>query len=267
MAKYKLNSQELLEHWDDQLSFIQSSIQQFDKGIENEARRIATSLRVMFHETSRSHSLIKQTGLKHNFLLWSSGGLYTPSNLLSSWVLLELEVNESGLYYKPLSTNNIRTFFLGYEDWWNEIIFDDKKNVFTRKDIVRYVANQDGGAHVDMKLDEKYAELVKHNSLGWTDGDGNPVKNNPAYVAIRQIAKEVLVSQNIYNKGRYIRKKQKNRLFEMRYFDNERRFKWSTTEMNYSDETFKIVNQYKKESRTLYLQEYPDGIKIEVVSR
>jgi len=42
------------------------------------------------------------------------------------------------------------------------------KNVFTRKDIICFVANQDGGAHVDMKLDGKYAELRKLNSLGWT---------------------------------------------------------------------------------------------------
>ncbi|MEK5338501.1 hypothetical protein NSQ19_01830 [Weizmannia sp. FSL W8-1119] len=32
MEKYKLNQKELLEHWDDQLSFIQSSAQQYDKG-------------------------------------------------------------------------------------------------------------------------------------------------------------------------------------------------------------------------------------------
>jgi hypothetical protein len=207
MAKYRLNQQELLEHWNDQLGFIQSSAQQFDSGIENEARRIATSLRIMLHETSSSHSLIKQTGLKHNFQLWSSAGLYTPSNLLSSWVLLEMEANNGGLYYKPLSATNSRTFFLGYEDWWNEIVFDDKKNVFTRKDIVCYVANQDGGAHVDPKLNEKYAELIKHNSLGWTDSLGNPVNNNPAYNAVRQIAKELIVSHNIFNKGKYTRKK------------------------------------------------------------
>lgn len=265
MAKYKLNQQELLEHWYDQLSFIQSSAQQFDIGKENEARRIATSLRIMFHETSSSHSLIKQTSLKHNFQLWSSAGLYSPSNLLSSWVLLEMKADNSGLYYKPLSDTNHRTFFLGYEDWWNEIIFDDKKNVFTRKDIVCYVANQDGGAHVDSKLNENYAELTKHNSLGWTDSMGNAVNNNPAYNAVRQIAKELIVSQNIFNKGSYTRKKQKNRLFEMRYIDEERRFKWSATELNYSEETFEIVNQYHKEDRTLYVQEYPDGTKFEFV--
>lgn len=270
MAKYKLNKRELLEHWNDQLSFIKLSAEQYDKGKENEARRIATSLRILFHEGPHSIPLIKQTGLIHNFLLWSSGSIYTPSNLLSSWVLLLLEINASGAYYKPRKLgkgDRDRTFFLKYEDWWNEIIFDDKKNVFTRKDIVRYVANQDGGAHVDMKLDEKYAELVKHNSLGWMDHMGNPVRNNPAYAAIRQIAEELLISQYIFLKGSYTRKKQNNRLFEMRYVDENRRFKWSATDMVYPEETYEIVKQYKKEDRNLYVYEYKDGTKIEVISR
>lgn len=265
--KYKLGRKELLDHWNDQINFIQSSVRNFDQGNENEARRIATSLRLMFHETSHSHSLFKQLNFHYNFFLWSSGSLYTPSNLLSSWVLLNLVNNNGELYYKPLGAGGKRTFFLIYEDWWNEIIFDDKKNKFTRKDIVTFVANQDGGAHVDKALDGRYAELVKHNSLGWTDGNANPVVNNPAYNAIRQIALEILVSQKKFNTGYLNRRKQKERTFEMRFIDNVRRFKWSTTEMTYSNETLDIVNQYSKENRTLYIQEYNDESKVELVIR
>lgn len=265
MAKYQLSTQDLNEHWGDQLNFIQSSIREFDMGRENEARRIATSLRIMFHETSTSHSLIKQMNLKNSFQLFSSGGLYTPSNLLSSWTLLSMESSPNGLYYRPSGNAGGRTFFLKYEDWWNEIIFDDKNNVFSRKDIICYVANQDGGAHVDSALKENYAKLTKHNSLGWTDGMGNPVLNNPAYNAIRQIAYEVLVSQSFFNKGNYTRRNHKERLFEMRFIDENRRFKWSSTELTYSEETFEIVDQYRKEDRTLYLQEYTDQVKIEYV--
>lgn len=265
--RYRLGRQELFDHWNEQLNFIQSSVRNFDEGNENEARRIATSLRIMFHETSRSHSLFKQINLNHNFFLWSSGELYTPSNLLSSWILLQLNRSKDGLFYKPLGTNSKRTFFLSYEDWWNEVIFDDKKNVFTRKDIVTFVANQDGGAHVDKALDGKYAELVKHNSLGWTDGEGNPIVNNPAYNAIRQIALEVIISQNKFNNGYLNRRKKKEKTFEMRLFDKVRRFKWSTTEITYSDETLDIVTQYSKERRTLYIQEFNDGTKVELVLR
>ena len=58
--------------------------------------------------------------------------------------LLDLMVSPEGIKYNAKSNNQSRCFFLMFNDWWNEIIFDDKKNKFTRRDIVTYVANQDG---------------------------------------------------------------------------------------------------------------------------
>lgn len=197
----ELDDKELLEHWGDQPTFIQSSIVSFDNRNENEVRRIATSLRIMFHQTRRSKYLFHQLELNQKLFLWSSGGLYTPSNLLSSWTLLKLKQDINGLSYEPLGLDNERTFYLCFDDWWNEIIFDDKKNLFTRKDVITFVANQDGGAHVDDSLGQKYAELVKHNSLGWSDGWGNAVSNNPVYNAIRQIAEEVIISYDKFKIG------------------------------------------------------------------
>ena len=119
-----------------------------------------------------------------------------------------------------------------FNDWWNEINFDDKKNKFTRRDIVTYVANQDGGAHVDPELDESYATLTKMNSA-------SGLKN---------------------------RKKQKGKEFEMRIVDNfGRRYKWSKTEITCSLETMELVFQDKVEKRTLYIDEYKNGSKVEYV--
>ena len=119
-----------------------------------------------------------------------------------------------------------------FNDWWNEINFDDKKNKFTRRDIVTYVANQDGGAHVDPELDESYATLTKMNSA-------SGLKN---------------------------RKKQKGKEFEMRIVDNfGRRYKWSKTEITCSLETMELVFQDKVEKRTLYIDECKNGSKVEYV--
>ena len=85
MAKYKRSKQELQEQWDAQVRFIQKSVKEFDAGDESEARRIAASLRILFHETKQSKSLFKQLGLPLTF--YSSGYLYTLSNLLSSLFL------------------------------------------------------------------------------------------------------------------------------------------------------------------------------------
>lgn len=266
MAKYKLSDKELLEHWEDQIEFIRSSIENFDNGNDNESRRIATSLRILFHQTDQSKSLLKQ--LKFPIIFYSSGGLYTPSNLLSSWTLLSMEMGSKGLYYRPSdddSSHSTRTFFLRFEDWWNEIIFDDKNNFFTRKDIVLFVANQDGGAHVDPSMKESFAKLVKYNSLGWVDGMGNYPQNNPIYQAIRVIANEVLTSNNLFKTGMKNRFEQKEKDFEMRFVDSNKRYKWSNTEINKSEETQQIVEKHKVEPRKIYIQEFSNGEKKEYV--
>jgi hypothetical protein len=72
-----------------------------------------------------------------------------------------------------------------------------RNSVFTRKDLVLSIANQDGGAHVDPQLDEDYAGLTRKNSIGWVaeiDGKIIPNESNPALASIRQIAYKVLES-------------------------------------------------------------------------
>ena len=139
MAKYKLSAQELQEHWNNQIKFIQKSIKEFDSGDESEAQRIATNLRILFHDTSSSKSIFGQLNPQINF--YSGGVLYTPSNLLTSWTLLSMELSPEGLKYKAELENPSRYFFMNFPDWWNEIIFDDHENRFTRKDIVTFIAN------------------------------------------------------------------------------------------------------------------------------
>ena len=109
MTKYKLSKQELQDHWDDQIRFIQKSIKEFDRGDEKEAQRLATHLRVLFHETQKSKSIFGQ--LKPQIIFYSSGDLYTPSNLFTSWTLLDLMVSPEGIKYNAKSNNQSRCFF------------------------------------------------------------------------------------------------------------------------------------------------------------
>lgn len=264
MGKYKLDIKELQEHWGDQIGFIQKSTAEFDKGDEKEARRIATSLRILFHDTNYSKSIFSKLNPQMHFL--SIAHLYTPSNLLSSWELLSMSLSNDGIYYRPILDSQSRVFFLNFQDWWNEIVFDDHIFRFTRRDIVLYIANQDGGAHVDPEMNESFARLSKLNSLGWTDNNGNAPLNNPAYQSIRTIVNELLVSINLSQKKLKERRRHRDREFEMRIVDSKgRRYKWSSTEINCSPETFEIVSKDRAEKRTLYVEEYENGLKIEYV--
>lgn len=266
--KYKLSQQELQEQWNDQIKFLETSANLFDTGLSIEAKRLAASLRILFHQTSKSFALCNQLNYENQLLLWSSAYLYTPSNLLSSWTLLSIVFGEKGeMTYAPiLQTNSGRTFFLNVEDWWNEIIFDDKNNFFSRKDIVLSVANQDGGAHIAPEFKENYADILKRNSLGQFMINGEEVQPliNPVYAAVRQIAFEVLLSWRLFGCS-FQRITYKDRKFEMRFVDDNRRFKWSTTDINTSKETIKIVNQYQPKFRKYYIDKFDNGEKREVI--
>lgn len=263
MKKYKLNQNDLQEHWDDEIRFIQKSVKEFDAGDEKEAKRLAATLRVLFHNTKQSKSIYSQ--IKPKMIFLSSGSPYMPSNLLTSWTLLSILGSHKGIEYHANLEVPWRCFYLMFNDWWNEIIFDDHKTRFSRCDIVKYIANQDGGAHVDPEMDGAFAELSKMNSLGWADSDGHVPSNNPAYQAIRVIANEILVSIDISKSGLKSRTKQKNRQIEMRVDNHGKRYKWSKTELKSSNETMQIVSRDRVEKRTLYFDEYKNGRKVEYI--
>lgn len=265
--KYQQTKDDLIEQWNDQIDFIKRSCDSYDTGIHSEAKRIATSIRVLFHNTRYSKSLSSQLRYCDDFLFWSSAQLYTPSNLLPSWTLLSLNYEWEKIIYLPILKSASRTFYLNFEDWWNEIIFDDKLFFLSRADVVLSVANKDGGAHVDPEFDESYSRITKNNSLGHyieTNVGVIPPSNNPIYASIRQIACEVLESWSLFEIP-FTRAAHVNRKFEMRYVDENRRFKWSETDITFSDETKNIVDNYKSEPRKYYVYSFDKNMKKEVI--
>lgn len=267
--KYQQTKDDLLVHWNDQIDFIKRSCESYDTGIHSEAKRIATSLRLLFHNTHFSMSLFNQLGYSNSFLFWSSGSLYTPSNLLPSWTLLSLQLNWEEMIYLPILKDiSNRTFFLDLDDWWNEIIFDDKEFFLSRKDVVLSVANKDGGAHVDPEFDESYSNIGKRNSLGFfieTSEEQIPPNNNPIYASIRQIACEVLYSCDLFMLT-FRRVPYPDRKFEMRFVDEKnRRFKWSETDITCSEETKNIISNYRSEPRKYYIDRFDNNMKREVI--
>ena len=58
------------------------------------------------------------------------------------------------------------------------------------------LANKDGGAHVDPRLDVIYADLSRNNSLAWeayaADGSSRPPEDGPELAIMRQIAHELI---------------------------------------------------------------------------
>ncbi len=204
MSKYSVSGEELLVHLGDQIHFLINSAVSYDTGFEGEAKRLATVVRVLVHDTTRSSALLTQLN-KMNILFYDSASIFRPENLLPSNCLTMTRLskqegeNMKGDYVAPLnngSPSRSNEKKVGFGKWWNRntVFKDIKGNLFNRRDLILALANKEGGAHVDPKLDQAYANLTRFNSLAWKvyTKDDKKDMGNPVPPAIRQIAHEVI---------------------------------------------------------------------------
>jgi len=201
MTQYIQPQHELLAHLQEQITFMKQSAISYDNGFEGEGKRLAVVIRVLVHDTSQSTSLLTVLGRKSQMLFYDSASKYNPRNLATSNCLTMIKVSSNGAEYvaplddlSPARDKNKRRSF---DNWWKRLIIyrDNKNNTFTRSNLVLAVTNKEGGAHVDPKLDQAYANLSRFNSLGWkrfVHGEEKDFNNTPILPSIRQIAHEVL---------------------------------------------------------------------------
>ena len=182
-----------------QLRFLQKSANDFDNGDLDEAIRMAATLRVLLHDgKGNSRSLISQLNLREKAFI-STVEPYEPNPLIiiPYWGLIKINFTPSGTTAMAVLDDAGVSRSLIFTDWWAETVFvDEEQNSFTREGLILLVTDKDGGAHVDPKLPEPYANLSRNNSLGVLFGNGHkwiPLKH-PEWIAIRQIAHEVLKS-------------------------------------------------------------------------
>ena len=74
-----------------------------------------------------------------------------------------------------------------------------EETLFTRRQMVLALANQDGGAHVAPILDDAYQRLSRIDGLGWRvlDAVGDRTEEKtPELATMRQIAHEVLMTMH-----------------------------------------------------------------------
>lgn len=197
----KQTSNDLMNHLNEQIGFLQRSCELFDNGYKSESKRIALVIRVLLHDTNNSVSLLKQIG-KKNILFYDTSD-YNPENLMQKLGIVKLRMTSQRVEFLPLLDDgpfiNPEKEKITFDDWWNGVVFVDvKRNTITRKKLILDISNQDGGAHIDPTINKVYAGLTRDNSLGvFEHYDFNGVKTeatNPEWAGVRQIAHEVLKS-------------------------------------------------------------------------
>jgi hypothetical protein len=199
MADFVRTAEELAELLDEQVSFLKASCAAFDTGFNGEVKRLAVSARVLVHDTTKSTSLLTLTNRK-GIQFFDSADPYDDANLIGHSSLVQIQLGSPGAKPKPHLDDVLEARDTDFETWWNGVVLvDAQRNEFSRRDIVLSLANKDGGAHVDHKIDEAYNNLRKNNAQGWitVDEAGREVPaedNVPA--TMRQIAHELLRTLN-----------------------------------------------------------------------
>lgn len=197
MKNIRQTYNDLNRHLNEQLGFLKRSAASYDTGYQDEAKRLAVSIRVLVHDTERSISLLTQLNMK-DILFLDTSIPDKPGNILPYCGLIQMAFGPSGALYLPFLDDpnpdgpaRKSTF----NDWWDLPVFRTGENrILSRKDLILIISNQDGGAHVDPSLNETYAELTRGPGMMWIyEGEKESYKvRPPELAAVRQIAHEVI---------------------------------------------------------------------------
>jgi hypothetical protein len=179
-----------------QLGFLRRSAESYDRGYHDEAVRLATTIRVLLHDTKASTSLLSLLGVKSSINLLttvSTDPLHAGTCMFDGLTMMSLRGIE------PSFSKSGQ--FVSVADWWEQVVLVTGPKVWiTRRLLVLGAANKDGGAHVDPHLNHEYQQLMDgmwtfvrrqgpfETSIQLTDHH---------FVAIRQLVHELLHSPDL----------------------------------------------------------------------
>jgi hypothetical protein len=205
MAKINRQAGELQERLFQQIELLELANDNFDKGREVAALCIGTIIRVLLHDTNQSHSLFDQLGIKNiNFLDTSHNN--HPGTYLGLIIKFFSDVQDGQggeVIYKPTFTSDFHfknKNWIDFDSWWDKkILINENGDSLTRKQLVLFIANQEGGAHIDPQIDEVYDKFRHSYSggvrvFGSKSGIERKFDNIPVLPSTRQISFEVIES-------------------------------------------------------------------------
>jgi hypothetical protein len=191
-----------------QLDFLTTSCAAYDAGSKDEGVRIATSLRVLFHQTRNSTSLLTYLHAQNITLLSTCEGVRPGARFWPNITDIRLIPPHLVAEFIPKLDTAKSKRYVHFRTWWDrEPIYvthhKGRRISLTRRDIALAAANTDGGAHVDSALGAEYEYILEGAgwSMTWNPEDGSPsteVKFQYAHLsALRQMAYEVLHSPDV----------------------------------------------------------------------
>ncbi|WP_100637764.1 hypothetical protein [Marinobacter salexigens] len=194
-----MDQDELESQLEKQIQYLVRSAEAFDAGHQDEAPRIATTIRILLHESRRSRSLLGLLRVRGKIQILSTSTFdFKTDKTYGTCTLTGFETDSQGMRVVPQYDRVARSRPMPAHQWWNEVIFRmPQMDKYTRRDFVLFCANKDGGAHVDSHP-EKF-KRIKDGNINFTGKkDGEEFKfTNILECAVRQMAYEILNSPDV----------------------------------------------------------------------
>ncbi len=196
---------DLNKRLEEQIKLLKNNIRAYDAGFDEASIQISTICRVLVHDTNKSKSLLTLLNKKNTIKYITGVNGYVPANLLpySKNIGVKSSIINNNYELKFYSTTPkknelFNVIFADFDIWWNEIILSDiNKNLYTRKEIILFVANKYGGAHIDSNIPDYFYNLENNNTMGWTvqkDGQTFSAINSPLLGLVKTIGFDLLLS-------------------------------------------------------------------------
>lgn len=203
-------SSDYIEALEEQLEFLINNCKNFDSGNFKYAKQIATNIRVLVHDTRTSQSLLQLLNRKESMKFLTT--VSSPKNVVFQIglvipvdVFIQSDSNHytSEPWFIPTFTKSKNKKWVSFDTWYSQNVLTCDPTSFSRKQLITYVANKDGGAHIDKSLPEDFYHLSKGISSMLYRNHGpinthNYEKGEPyKYLhlsSIRQIAHELILS-------------------------------------------------------------------------
>ncbi|QBA80726.1 hypothetical protein [Lactiplantibacillus plantarum] len=195
--------QELRDNFNDHLSDLIIAANQYDAGNRRRIKIASPILRTLFYKQRYGEIMIKilPPEVSIDFESFASSVSIADNSILYGGPVRTGQIPDSNFknpkkIYLPLF-NKEAIHWIDFEDWWQGRILYVNGESFKRWELVKYMANQDGGAHEDLSLGEKYSKL-KHNLFSIEDANGGHYKELNLAL-LRQAVHETLLSFNKMN--------------------------------------------------------------------
>ncbi len=166
MNKKKLRERgDLLSLLNEEILFLDHSATLFDVGFQCEAKRLATTIRVLLHDTkdSNGNSLFTQMGIKGIKFIDTSWE-FDEKTIFPYLGLVYIGIYENEIDYSPLLSESLFVREKSFNEWWeiDPVFYIPKsRKKLTRSQIIRNLANKEGGAHVDPYVESALQEMNK----------------------------------------------------------------------------------------------------------